>query len=503
MRITNSFKNFAYGVSGQIVNNVLGFVLRTIFIQQLGLYYLGIGSLFTSILMIFSLAELGIGTAIFVFLFKPLAEKDEDQINALINFYQKIFRSIGITIAVVGLILLPFLEYIIKGETQVEHLNLIYLLFVANSSISYFFSYYRALITADQKEYVAFNNSNVFLFIQYLVQILILLLTSNYLLYLSITIVFSFISNFNLSILVKRRYPFLSERKKFNLDRTYKKRIFKGMLSMMSHKVGRVVLLGTDNILLASYVGVYWVGLYSNYLMIINIVNTLIHKVFASISASIGNLDEADGKEKGYKVFKTVIFVGFWLFGFAAISIFIIINPFINLWLGEKYLLDPQIVLVIVISLFLTGMSTITKDYVTLTKLFNITKYKPWFEVAINLSISIILVNEIGMIGVFIGTILSNLLTGFWVDPYVLYNHRFKRKVITYFVNYILHTFLVVLCGVITYFLASLYTNIIYLFVICAIIPNLIFFIVYRKSQEFLYIRNSAITLFENKKNIF
>lgn len=499
MRKLNSLKNLFYGLSGQIIINLLSFVVRTIFIQKLGIYYLGVGSLFTSILQIFSVGELGIGTAIFVLLFKPLAENDQSKINALINYYQKTFHIIGMSVFTFGVILLPFLTHIIKSDTNVENLHLIYFLFVVNSSISYFFSYYRALITADQKEYIAFNNSNAFLFVQYIIQLFVILFTSSYLLYLCVTILITFSSNYSLSIIVKKRYPFLSERNKYKLDKSYKKEIYKDILAMMSHKVGRVVLLGTDNIILSRFVGVYWIGLYSNYLLIINVLNTLVSKVFSSLSASIGNLDEIDGKVKGYDIFKTVIFLGFWLYGFVSICVFNLINPFITTWIGVEYLLERNLVLAIITCFFLSGMSTITKDYITLTKLFKITKYKPWFEVAINLSVSILMVREYGMVGVFIGTISSNILTSFWFDPYVLFKHRFERSMKNYLVNYILNLGIVFFAGFITFSLVNLYENIFYKFAICLIIPNLVFVIIYKNFKEFLFIRNSLTTIF--KKN--
>ncbi len=499
MRIKNSLRNFSYAVVGQFFNSIISFVCRTIFIHQLTVGYLGINSLFTNIMTVFSLAELGVGSAIFVYLFKPLADNDENRLKALTNFYASAFKIIGCAVAVIGVILMPFIKYIIKDQPDIEHLYLIYLIFVANSSISYFFSYKRAIITADQKEHICFKNSSIFLFIQYLLQIVILYTTKNYLFYLAVMVVCSFASNIAISIKANRLYPFLKDKYQPKLNKVDKRNIFKHVLAMMSHKVGTVVVNSTDNILISAFVGIYWVGLYSNYLLIQVMISSFVFKIFASMSASIGNLIEKEEKNKVYDIFNVVMFIGYWVFGFCSICFFILFNPFIKVWVGEQYLLKPSVVLTIVINYYLVGVSTVLKQYITVTKLFWNTKYKPWAEVAINLLVSIALLKMFGLIGVFIGTLVGIVTTTFWVDPYVLFKHQFNRSVIPYFTNYAMQTGVVIIVGWVTFILCSLIDNIFLKFITCAVVPNILFYVFYYKTKEFKYLVINSSSLLKSK----
>jgi O-antigen/teichoic acid export membrane protein len=501
MRVKNSFRNFSYGFLGQIINSILSFASRTVFIYQLTVEYLGISGLFTNILSIFSLAELGIGSAIIIYMYKPLAEKDEHKLKQLSNFYAKAYQIIGGSVALMGIILLPFLKYLIKGPTNIDNIELIYLIFIANSSISYFFSYKRAIITADQKEYICTINSTLFTALQYILQIVVLILTKNYLFFLGVSILTTLGSNIAISNKANKLYPFLKEPNQPKLNRAEKKDIFKNVLAMMSHKLGSVVNSSSINILISSFIGVFWVGIYSNYILLINTINSFVLQLFNSMSASLGNLTETEEQNKVYSIFKTLQFLAFWIYGFCSICFLLLFNPFIKIWIGEKYLLDDWTVGAIVVNYFLLGISTISKNFVNVSKLFWNTKYKPWYAAIINIGVSIVLLKTVGIIGVFIGSIVSIIFTDFWVDPYVLFRYRFNSSLISYFIGYAKHTAIVIITGVLTYFTTNLNPNFIYKILICAIIPNVIFLLIYHKTKEFKYLHNSISILKDNFKN--
>jgi len=492
MRIRNSFRNYSYAVLGQLVNSVMGFVCRTVFIRQLNVDYLGISGLFTNILAVFSLAELGIGTAIIVHLYKPLAEKDEARLRALTDLYAAAYKIIGCTVAVVGIALLPFITCLIAAQPDVAHLSLIYLLFVARSSVSYFFSHKRAIIAADQKEYINSNISNAFLFVAYVGQILVLYATRDYLLYLSVSVTCSLATNIAISAKANKLYPFLVGANKPKLNREEKRSIFKGIFAMTSHKVGRVVVNSTDNLLISAFIGVYWVGLYSNYQLIAGIVNGFVLKLFASVSASIGNLNETESRQKVYAIFEISMFVGFWVFGFCSICFFVLFQPFITVWIGDKYLLPLPVVFLVALNYYLVGLCMIPRNYVFVTKLFTNTKWRPWAEAFVNLVVSIILLRRYGLPGVFIGTFVAVMSTSFWVDPYVLFKYRFERSSIPYYLNYLVRTGLVVITGGMTYFLCGLIENIIAKCAVCITVPNAVFYAAYCRTEEFRYLRSNV-----------
>ncbi|NRT70225.1 lipopolysaccharide biosynthesis protein [Clostridium beijerinckii] len=504
MRTENSIKNSVIGILGQVFNIILNFVSRTIFIFILGANYLGVNGLFTNILSILSLAELGIGSAIIYHMYKPLANKDEEKLKSLMHLYAKAYRYIGLVVAIVGLSIVPFLGTIIKDKPNVEHLTIIYLLFLANSVISYFFAYKTSIITADQKSYIISIKQQEYLMAQIIIQSVILLLTKNYMLYLSIQMICTFLLNLSISKKANLLYPFLKSKDVRPLGRENKKIIFKHVTAMMSHKVGAVVVNGTDNILISSFVGVYWVGLYSNYVMIITMLTKIIGQIFTAITASIGNLNAQENKEKSYDIYKKVFFVNFWIFGFCSICLIVLFNPFIELWVGSNYIMSTNIVLVIVINFYMGGMRQATTTYNSTLGLFWNNRFKPWVEAIINLVASIFLLRRFGIVGVFLGTFISTVATSLWVDSYVLYKHGFNEKLSKYFSKYFRYTFITIIAAGATQYISSLfventYLNFIFRLIDCLVVPNIVFVLGCFKMKEFDYAKNLILSIMTRK----
>ena len=494
MRIKNSIKNVIFGIGGEIFTTLLSFISRTIFIHILGVEYLGVNGLFSNILSMLSLAELGVGSAIIYNMYKPLAEKNKEQLKSLMRLYKNAYTLIGVTIALIGLAITPFLSFIIKDKPDVPYLTFIYLLFLLNSVISYFFVYKSSLIIADQKNYIVTIQRQKFMLIQTILQIIILLTTKNYIIYLLIQIVCSFLLNLSLSKRADKIYPFLKESNVRSLDKNNKNKIFKHVAAMMSHKVGGVVVNGTDNILISSFIGVSWVGLYSNYVMITQIVNKFLGQIFNALTASVGNLNAENNIEKSFNVYKKILFINFWLYGCSTICLFILFNPFIKLWIGEKFLFDQSIVLIIILNFYLMGMRQTTITFNTTLGLFWNDRYKPWAEAIINIIVSIVLMQKVGVIGVLLGTTVSTITTSLWVDPYILFKHGFNKKVSIYFKDYVRYSIITLIAGIISYYSVAIIggNNLVSLLLkglIGILIINLVFFLSCFKSDEFKYIK--------------
>ena len=493
MRIKNSIKNISVAMGGQLIGILLNFINRTIFIKVLGAEYLGVNGLFSNIVSMLCLAELGIGSAIIYNMYKPLSNKDEDKISALMNFYAGAYKIIGCIVAVMGLALVPFLDTIIKDTPSIPKLSLIYIIFVINSVSTYFCAYKRTLLIADQKGYKDTINRYKFLVIQYLIQIAILLMTKNYILYLLIQVVCNIISNIVISRQVDLMYPFLINKKDSRLNNQEKKNIYKHVYAMMSHKVGGVVVSGTDNLLISSFLGVFYVGIYSNYVLVTSVINSILGQIFSSITASVGNLNAVEGQNKQKEVFNIMFFINAWLYGFAAITLMVLLNSFIPLWIGEEYLLELGIVAVIILNFYIMGMRQSTITFNTTLGLFWNDRYKPWVEAAINLTVSIILLDKIGFVGVLLGTFISTATTSLWVEPYILYKYGFNQKLRDYFKRYTLYTIVIGGAGVITYYLCASFPqvtwiNLIIKLLICLIVPNIIIGVCLCKTKEIKYI---------------
>ena len=494
-RTNKSVKNFAVALMGQGIGLIISFISRIFFIRILGSEYLGLNGLFTNILTVLSLAELGVGEAITYSLYKPLAKKDEYKCKMLMQFYKKVYVVIGCFIFIVGILLTPVLPYLINNLPDIKNINLIYILFVLNTAISYFYSYKRNLIIADQNRYIATIYRYGFYIILNIAQVIYLICTKNYIGYLVLQVLFTFLENFLISFKANKMYPYLTDKSKITLDKKSKNEIIKNTKAMMMHKIGGVVVTSTDNILLSHFIGLTAVGLYSNYYMVIYALNLVFGQLFSSLTASIGNLCTEDNKKKEYSVFKRIDFMTFWIYGFSAVCLASLFNPFIEIWVGTDYLLSMSITIVLVINFYISGMRKSVMTFREASGLFYKDRWKAVAEAIINLVVSMVLATKCGMIGIFLGTLVSSLTTCFWVEPYILYKYGFKMKLSSYFRNYFKKTLLVLAVATFVYLLCNfihfnLYLSFAIKLLICLIIPNLIFYVIYRKSDELTYFLN-------------
>ncbi|MCQ6275299.1 oligosaccharide flippase family protein [Bacillus sp. V3B] len=492
MRVKNSIINISTGLGSQIIITLLSFISRTVFITYLGVEYLGINGLFTNVLGMLSLAEAGIGSAIIYNLYKPVAENDIAKINMLMNFYKKAYRVIALVVFLLGLSLLPFLDHFTNG-TNVENVNLIYFLFLFNTAASYLFSHKISFLNVCQKGYIVTGIYTISTIIATFIKIGILYFTSNYILYLIIDIVITITTSIILSILVNKMYPFIKNKVSSKLDSETKGNIVKNVKALVLHNIGGYAVFGTDNLIIASFVNVTAVGLYSNYYMLINICRTFINQVFNNMTHSIGNLVAEESDDKIYSIFKVTMFFNFWIYSFFSILLYIIIEPFITLWLGSEFIMSKGLIIILIINFYVSGMRRSISTIKTTSGIFHEDRYAPFIEAAVNLVVSIVLVQYFGIVGVFIGTLISTLVVPFWVAPYLVYKKVFKLPVFSYFIKYIYYLIIGLGTCVITSFICNEFLDegIISLLlrgVICLIVPNLIYITIFHRTEEFKYL---------------
>ena len=319
-----------------------------------------------------------------------------------------------------------------------------------------------------------------------------LIYTKNNILFLILQILFTFLENFFLSIKADKTYPYLKGDAD-KLDADSKKEIVKNTKAMLMHKVGGVVINSTDNVILSKFTGLITVGLYSNYYLIINGINVVLSQVFTSMMASVGNLCATSNTEKQEEVFKSMFFLNFWMYSFCSICFLFLINPFISIWLGEKYLFSIDVVIVLFLNFYITGMRKSVLTFSEAMGLFEKDKWKAIIESILNIIISIVLVLKIGVLGVFLGTLISSLLVCFWVEPYVLYKYVFHKNVLNYFKLYFLYSIITAIQCIVFYFgfkiiPDGLYITFIIRLLVCAIIPNIIIILLYHNTNEYKYI---------------
>lgn len=501
-RMKNSIRNIVTGVGGNAIHLILGFVSRTIFIRCLATEYLGINGLFTNILSILSLAELGVGNAIIYALYKPIADDDKTHIKVLMNFYKNIYRIIGLFIAIVGLCLLPFINIIISDAPNVkESLYVIYLFYLFNTVITYFYSYKSSIIIADQQNYiVSIIQYGCYIF-QSIIQIVVLLLTKNFIFYLVIQSIFTFFNNFLISKMADKLYPFLKDKRVGTLQKREKKSLIKNIKALMIIKISGVLVNNTDNIIISYFSGLVSIGLVSNYNLLINTINSALTQVFNGLTGSVGNLNAQESIKKKKEVFEAMNLMNFWIFGLASIGIILVSNDIIRVWLGEKYVLSIDIIIALTLNFYMLGVQNSVNTFKNTMGLFVYGKYILLFTAGINLVLSFILGEVWGLFGIFIATAISRLLTNVWYHPLILYKYGFRSSFIRYVSRYVLYILILMVSIGVTGFLCSkilfapIYTLILKVF-ICLVVPNIIFTICFYKTKEFIYIKEAILRRF-------
>ncbi len=492
-RTENSIINSAMSIVTQVLTVVLNFAVKTVFIKMLNDEYLGVNGLFTNIITMLSLADLGIGIAIPYSLYKPLAKKDEHKINVLMNFYKKVYTIIGIAVLLIGLSLTPFLGLIIKDiPKNVPHLSLIYILFVIHSASSYFFVYKKFLIDSDQKGYITSRIIFTFSTLLSIIQIILLVTTKNYILFLLSSIILVIIQNIYISSKANKLYPFIKNKTDEKLEKEDMEGIKKNVSSLFIYKVGTVIMNGTDNIIISKFIGLIIVGFYSNYVLIINSITTVLNQIFNAITSSIGNLVVTTNKKRSKEVYDNLNFANFWLYALFGVCIIVLINPFINIWIGKKYVMGFSIVFLLVLNFYVLGMQSVTNSFRNAYGLFWIAKYRPIIMVIINIVISVVLVQFIGIEGVLIGTLISRLLTTAWLDPYIVHKYGFEISPKSYYIDYLKYLVIFIAISIIlNYFVSMIAINNIFILILIAILVvisvNVILVLLFFKTSEFNY----------------
>lgn len=492
-RTENSIRNIFTGLFGQGLQVLLSFINRMVFIRCLSADYLGLNGLFTNVLSVLSLAELGIGSAIVYALYKPLAEKDEKKIAAYMNFYARAYKTIGIIVAVAGIIMLPFLKVIINVPYQIhENIYVLYCISLFNTSITYFFSYKSSLLIADQKNYVVLLCSYCTSFAQTIFQIIILLLTRNYIFYLLAQTACGMIYNVWISRVADKSYPFLVNTK-YKLTSGEKGRLVRDIRALVITKLSSVLVNNTDNILITFFKGLATTGVTSNYTLLVNTLNNLLNQIFNGLTASVGNLNAVETKEKKYFMFKVVNLANFWLFGWATIGFVFLSSIIVELFFGSQYVLEIDIVIIMAVNFYTVGMQNAVWTYRGTLGLFRYGRYLLLVTAALNLILSVVLGQQLGVFGILLATFISRIMTNIWYDPFAVFKYGLHLNPIKYLYIYFKYIGILLFTICIIFGCSKIFEGDIWLVILCVIVPNIVFYITLKKTEEFTYVKNMAL----------
>lgn len=506
MRTKNSIKNIIATLIVNCINIILGMFSTTLFINFLGIEYTGINGLFSNIISMLSIAELGIGNAIVVNLYKPIHDNDTDKIKTLMHFYKKTYRIIIAIMIAIGVLIIPFLDIIVGDITVPVNLTIAYLLTLFSVISSYFLAHKRSILCASQKEYILKILSVIDIFICNILQIIALYTTKNYYLYVVIKIICQTIENITISIITDHKYKYLKDKNYKKLDKKTEKEIWKKVRALSIHKFSSFIVSGTDNIIISTFLGVISVGLYSNYYLIINNVKSILQQMMNSITASIGDLLTENNKEKNYKVFKKIKFLNTWLAIFTSVCLLVIMQDFICFWIGEEYLLSNFTLLILVINYYQKILQITYKNFKDAAGIWSEDKYVPIIEALLNIVCSIIFVKLFGLAGVFIGTFISSLVYWIYSFPKIIHKGLFQKKYSSYIGEIIKSILLFIITSLSTYKVSSLiivsniFIKVIIDIIICCVIPNIILITIFHKNEEFKYFINLLKNIFKNIK---
>ncbi|NEG78729.1 lipopolysaccharide biosynthesis protein [Bifidobacterium avesanii] len=450
-------KNASVTLAMQVVKNVLAFISRTVFVYVLGAEYLGVNSLFTEILTVLSFAELGIGNAMVFSLYKPLATKNIDKIKSLMRLYARSYWAIGIVIAVLGVCVIPFLPYIVGDVSYVkENITLLYLLFLLNSVLSYFFVYKKSLIIADQRNYIVDIYQQIFYAIQVIAQSVFLIITRAFIPYLLIVVLCTFLNNYFVARKADKMYPYLRDRNVKPLGKTEIKDIVANIKALVVYKIGGIALESTTSIFTSMLINVVTVGLYNNYKMFVDVFRTIGNQVMNSIVASVGNLNAGTEDDKKERVFYEIFYLNAWFYGFAAMGLYYFTSPLITIWLGDSYLIGNGAVAAACLYFYISNMHYPCYTYRTTAGLFVFGKYVPIAAAVINLGLAFALGKLWGLTGILLASSIARILTYEIVDPIIICKRIFKKNALYYFVIYAVTAALIVADGYISYWIIPL-----------------------------------------------
>ena len=490
-RTKNSIKNTVFSLANYLLKVILLFVVRTIFIWKLGSEYLGLNSLFTNILTILSLAETGFGSAIVFALYKPTAENDTEKINALLKIYKKFYNIVAIIVLVLGLIILPFLPYLISGQPDVEiNIYIVYFIYLLNTVVSYFCAHRRAILYTNQRNDVESKISSIGLIFVNGLQILALCLFANYYAYCIIIVLGTILESFLVFFTTRKMYPYINLKTDAKISQDEKKSLIKNTYSLFLHKIGGIFVSSTGSIVISACLGLTILGLYSNYLLIYTSLTTIAALLLNAVKGSIGNLVATKSKDEVEKTQNKLVFAYNWFISFCTICLLCLYQPFMSAWLGADYLLDFSVVVCICVNFYFYASRNMINGFKEVTGLFYYDRYKSVIEGIVNLVASLILVQFLGLEGVIIATIISTLTACYWVEPVVLYKHYYKKSPKIYFLKALFYTAVTAAITAVLYFVVSLIPDggiwwLILKFAVCIVLSNILLILAYLPTKEF------------------
>ena len=490
MKAKEFIRNSSYIIAGQLLVYLLDFICRIIFIHYIPQEYVGVKGLFTNILSILSLSELGIGSVLVIYMYRPLAMQDHLRVTGLVKLYRRLYRIIIPAIFIAGCCLIPFLPHLINETTSIHGLTAIYLLYLLRSVFGFYNGHLCALFMADQKAHYVSFAGYIAQMCASVLQIIFLILTQDIFIYLIIQLFTTVLQKLFLGWLAKKKYPYVCKSDAPTLSKSEQKEIFQNVGAMFQHRLGATVLSSTDNIIISKFVSITVVAINDAYNSILSVINQLLSQIFVLLTSIIGASNATSSQEENSRKFFDLHFINFWFYTFCSCALLLLFHPTIQILFGTSYIFSPHIEFLLVLNFYIVGIRQITLLFKESLGLLRQDRWVPIIEVFINIGISLAGVHYFGTIGVFIGTTISMLVTSFPIEPYILFHYGFHTSTLVFWKTSLPYYLLSALLLVSSYVFSNIciFSNLWLTFgvrlFIALLYPNLIILLFYHQTPQ-------------------
>ena len=490
-RTKNATRNIVFGVILKAYQIAVPFIMRTAMIYFMGVQYLGLNSLFTSILQVLNLAELGVGSAMIYSMYQPIADDDNMTICALMKLYRTYYRVIGFVIAAIGCFLTPFIPKLISGDVPSGiNIYILYLLNLGATVLSYWlFAYKNSILQAHQRTDVVSKVTLVTSTIQYALQLFVLWAFKNYYLYVLVMLATQAITNVATALVADKLYPQFKPRG--SLPKQEVSKINHRIRDLFTSKIGAIIVNSADTIVISAFLGLTALAVYQNYYFILTSITGFITVIFSAVTAGIGNSLVVETKEKNLQDLNVFTFIICWIAGFCSCCFLNLYQPFMELWVGKDLMLDYAIVICFVIYFYVYEVNQLLNTYKDAGGIWHEDRFRPLVTAICNLLLNLIMVQFWGLYGIILSTILSMLLVGMPWLFHNLFTMLFENKNMKRYVTSIaFYVFVSACAGVVSVIVCNrinlgLWITLVVRLILCIIIPNAIFLAVYHRTDEF------------------